>query len=90
LEALHYGTPSLISRQSGVSEVLHNCLRVDFWDLSEMANQMVGVLQSPGLRRELTANAERELDQLGWDKSVDKLFEIYQTHHQPEQQGVLV
>jgi glycogen(starch) synthase len=33
LEAIGYGTPALVSRQSGVSEVLHNCLKVDFWDI---------------------------------------------------------
>lgn len=80
LEALHYGTPSLISHQSGVSEALQNCLKVDFWDIDEMANQIVGVLQSYGLRRELTRNAERELDRFGWDESVDKLLAVYQQH----------
>ena len=35
LEAANYNLPSLISRQSGVTEVFQNCLKVDFWDTSK-------------------------------------------------------
>ncbi len=45
LEAAAYGAPSLISKQSGISEVLHSCLRVDFWDTDEMANQMIAAVR---------------------------------------------
>jgi glycogen(starch) synthase len=44
LEAIAYGTPVLISKQSGISEVLQNCLKVDFWDEQEMANQIISLL----------------------------------------------
>ena len=45
LEAIGYGR-ALVSRQSGVSEVLRNCLKVDFWDVHEMANQIAAVVQN--------------------------------------------
>ncbi len=77
LEASFYGTPSLISRQSGVGEILKNCLKVDFWDVNEMANQLVTALQNRNLRQELSTNASLELDNLTWSKSADKLSEIY-------------
>ncbi|HET7629858.1 MAG TPA: glycosyltransferase family 4 protein, partial [Candidatus Saccharimonadales bacterium] len=44
LEAAVYGAPSLISKQAGVGEILHSCLRVDFWDINEMANQMIATV----------------------------------------------
>lgn len=80
LEAIQYGTPSLISKQSGVSEVLQNCLKVDFWDIQEMANQITSVLQHQPLHDELRDNMTREYDRLSWSSSVDKLFGIYQKH----------
>lgn len=80
LEAIQYGTPSLISKQSGVSEVLRNCLKVDFWDIQEMANQITSVLQHDALHSELRANMTREYERLSWNDSVDRLFSIYQKH----------
>jgi glycogen synthase len=77
LEAIYYGTPSLISKQSGVGEVLHNCLRADFWDVHEMANQIAAVISQPVLRDELRDNAEKELKRLTWDTTASKLVDIY-------------
>jgi len=77
LEAIGYGTPALISKQSGVSEVLHNFLRVDFWDVNEMANQITAVMENDSLRDELQTNAYRELQRLSWANSADKLINIY-------------
>jgi glycosyltransferase involved in cell wall biosynthesis len=80
LEAIGYGTPALISKQSGVSEILMNCLKVDFWDVEEMANQIVAVMQNDALRDELHANAEQEYQRLSWNKAADRLVEMYQQH----------
>lgn len=80
LEAAGYGTPSLISRQSGVSEVLSNCLKVDFWDVQEMANQIVSVVRNEGLRRELHNNCEQEYQRLSWHGAAERLAGIYRAH----------
>lgn len=80
LEAAGYGTPSLISRQSGVAEVFNNCLKVDFWDISEMANQITAVVQNDGLRDELHRNAYREYEQLSWHPAAEKLVAWYNHH----------
>jgi glycogen(starch) synthase len=77
LEAIGYGTPALISKQSGVSEVLLNCLKVDWWDVNEMANQITAVMQNDALRDNLAANGLRELERMSWDDSADKLSGIY-------------
>lgn len=81
LEAVGYGTPALISRQSGVSEVLRNALKVDFWDIDEMANKMIALVRNDALRDELHANSLRELQSHSWDESADKLMDIYGWHH---------
>lgn len=77
LEAVGYGTPVLLSRQSGVSEVLQNALKVDFWDINEMANQIVGALRSPALREELHGNAYQEYQRMSWHESAEKLLSLY-------------
>ena len=80
LEAIGYGTPALVSRQSGVSEVLRNCLKVDFWDVHEMANQIAAVVQSDALRDELWANSYKEYVQLTWDRAGNKIQKMYERH----------
>lgn len=80
LEAVGYGAPVLISKQSGVAEVLNNCLKVDFWDIKAMADKIAAVVQSDALRDELHANAFVEYDRLTWDNSAHKLFAVYDRH----------
>jgi glycogen(starch) synthase len=80
LESVSYGTPVLLSKQSGISEVLNNSLKVDFWDVEEMANKIAAVMQSDDLRDELQANAFRELSRLSWDESSAKVVKLYKEH----------
>ena len=81
LEAIGYGnTPALVTKQSGVSEILRNCLKVDFWDVNEMANQITAVVQNDPLRDNLIANARLEYEQLSWDDASEKLESIYNQH----------
>jgi glycogen(starch) synthase len=80
LEAIGYGTPALVSRQSGVAEVLQNILKVDFWDIDEMANQITNVMRSDALRDELLKNAYREYQALSWDTASAKVKGIYDQH----------
>lgn len=80
LESIGYGTPALISKQSGVSEVLRNVLKVDFWDIDEMANQIAAILQNDGLRDELQLQSYEELQHFSWDDSAEKLLSAYKKH----------
>lgn len=80
LEAIGYGSPILISKQSGVAEVIHNSLQVDFWDVHELANQITAVVRNDALRDELAHNAYNEYEHLSWEDSAVKLFGVYTTH----------
>jgi glycogen synthase len=77
LEAIASGTPVIISKQSGVSEVLDHCLKVDFWDTDEMANKILAVLENEELEDCLNKNSFKEIDKLHWGISADKIIEIY-------------
>ena len=80
LEAVSYGTPSLVSKQSGVNEVLKNCLRVDCWDEQSMANQIVSALRSDALREVLLSGAREEYKNMSWNHAADKLMNVYDRH----------
>jgi glycosyltransferase involved in cell wall biosynthesis len=80
LEAGFYGVPSLISKQSGVAEVLNNCLKVDFWDINEMANKIVGALRDDPLRDTMRESLDRELNTFSWDLPASKVKNLYNRH----------
>ena len=82
LEAVGYNVPVLVSKQSGVAEVLQNCLKVDYWDTNEMANQITAVLRSPALGETLKQGAKREFVHLSWGKQADQVMDLYQTQSQ--------
>ena len=78
LEAIKNGTPVIISKQSGVSEVINNCLKVDYWDIDMMASKIISILNHESLRDTLTENGLNELKELTWEKQADKVIRIYQ------------
>ena len=79
LEALQQGTPVLISKQSGVSEVLKNALKVDFWDIDEMANKILSALRYPVMRRQLANEGRFELGNLTWQRAAQKVVDVYKS-----------
>jgi len=76
-EAAAYDVPVLISKQSGIAEVFTNCLKVDFWDELEMANQIINVTSSNGLSQDLRHNAKQEYQKLSWSRSADQIMNRY-------------
>jgi len=78
LEAIKNGTPVIISKQSGVSEVLQNVLKVDFWDVNELANKLIAVLKYGVLAEELSNNSKHDLEKLTWDSQSKKVLNIYE------------
>ena len=82
LEALDNDVPVIISKQSGVSEVLTHALKVDFWDVDEMANKIVATLKYSPLRVTLQNHGNYEARKLNWKDAAAKCLSIYeQTMH---------
>lgn len=77
LEALNYDVPVLISKQSGVAEVLTHVLKVDFWDVTEMANKIIAVLKYPPLQLTLREHGNFEVRRLRWSGAAQKCLRIY-------------
>ena len=89
LEAMGHSVPVIISRNSGVSEVLTHALKVNFWDVDEMANKIVAVLRHPPLRAELRDRGLFEVRGITWDGAARRCMETYRSalavigHHGP-------
>lgn len=78
LEAIRHGVPVLISKQSGIAETLKNALKVDFWDINQMANKMAAVLKRSSLSRALRENGSIEIEKFRWEDSAAKVNKIYE------------
>jgi glycosyltransferase involved in cell wall biosynthesis len=77
LEAMSNDVPVIISKQSGVSELLNHALKVDFWDVNEMANKIIAVLRHPPLQSTLRQHGRIEVGHLSWSQSARDCVEVY-------------
>ena len=77
LEAMGMGVPTIISRQSGVSEILKNVIKVDFWDIDAMADAVYSIGRRKTLSAMLSERGKAEAGTITWDKAADKLKKIY-------------
>ncbi|MHC4947388.1 MAG: glycosyltransferase [Planctomycetota bacterium] len=77
LEAMSHDVPVLISRSSGVSEVLSHALKVDFWDTEDMANKIIAVLRHPPLSQTLRDHGAFEVRRITWDGAAERCERVY-------------
>ena len=78
LEAMGHRVPVIISKNSGVSEVLTHALKVNFWDVDDMANKIVAVLRHPPLRAELRDRGLFEVRGITWDGAAKRCIDSYE------------
>jgi glycosyltransferase involved in cell wall biosynthesis len=77
LEAMKNKVPVLVSKQSGIAEAARNILKVDFWDVEQIANKIAAVLKHQPLRTMLGENGFTEAGRFRWENSAAKINEIY-------------
>ncbi len=77
LEAMSHDVPVLISKQSGVSEVINHALKCDFWDVDEMANKIIAVLRHPPLASTLRQHGSFEIKRMSWTDAAKRCVEVY-------------
>ncbi|MEK6946708.1 MAG: glycosyltransferase family 1 protein, partial [Nanoarchaeota archaeon] len=65
------------SKQSGVSEVINHCLKVDFWDVDELSSQVISVLRYNPLQEALKENGYSESRKFNWDTPAQKCIDVY-------------
>ncbi|MDX9810947.1 MAG: glycosyltransferase [Bacteroidales bacterium] len=77
LEAMQSNVPVIISKQSGVSEILTHAVKTDFWDIDAMADAIYGILNYPALSQMFIKNGREEVVRLKWDNSAHHVMDIY-------------
>ena len=83
LEAMSASVPVVISKQSGVAEVLTHAIKVDFWDVDAMADAIYGILHYPALANFFSVKGKEDVDNLKWDHVAEKLIAIYNHLRKP-------
>ena len=79
LEAMKTDVPTIISKQSGVAEVLKYAIKVDFWDVNALADAMYGLLNYPALSALAAGKGREEVDNLKWDSAAVKVKRVYES-----------
>ncbi len=77
LEAMQSNVPVIISKQSGVAEILTHAVKTDFWDIDAMADAIYGILNYPALAHMFIKNGKEEVIRLKWDNSARHVRDIY-------------
>jgi len=78
LEAMQSNVPVIISKQSGVAEILTHAVKTDFWDIDAMADAIYGILNYPALSNMFIKNGKEEVIRLKWDNSARHVKDIYE------------
>ena len=77
LEAVAKGTPAIISKQSGISEVLHHSLKVDFWDIDDMAHKILSLISYEPLNTHLREEAYNHFHKFSWEAPALEFYSLY-------------
>ncbi len=77
VEAVQFGVPAIISKQSGVSEVLSGSLKFDFWDINRAAEYILQVIENDTLKKQVAADAAKDLQNISWDLSAKHVVDGY-------------
>ncbi len=78
LEAMRSNVPVVISKQSGVSEILKHALKADFWDIDALADQIYGLINYSALSKSFKDHGKKEVDSLKWENAALKVKKVYE------------
>jgi glycogen synthase len=81
VEAAQFGIPCVISKQSGVSEVLKGALTFDCWDVNKAAAHILSLLHDNVLRTKIVTDAYQDLKNISWNLSAKKIIGAYNSQH---------
>ncbi len=79
LEAMKSNVPVIISKQSGVAEVLEYAVKVDYWDVDAMADAIYALVQYPAFSKMFSSKGLEEVTGLKWDNAAAKVKEVYES-----------
>ena len=77
LEAAHHGDVLILTKQSGVAEVIRSSMEYDFWDVEKLADEIIAISKSPALRNTLKEGVAREYNKFSWSDVAEKVKNVY-------------
>jgi CheY-like chemotaxis protein len=77
-EAMRHGVPVIVSKQSGVAEILPDALKVDFWDVELLTKQIIDILYKPAKTKKMIQKNNELVKNLNWDKPAELVLEVYE------------
>lgn len=77
LEAMAYGVTSIISKQSGVAEVVNHAFKIDFWDIDRMADTINYLIENPETCIQMGKDGMKEVNHILWDEAAEKIRKVY-------------
>ena len=77
LEAAHHGDALILTKQSGVSEIIWSALKYDYWDEKKLAEEILSIADNPSLKKSLKKNIKNEYHKMSWEKVAKKCLNIY-------------
>lgn len=78
LEAMAYGAVAIVSKQSGVSEVINNAYKVDFWDVNKISEIILRLLENPEELNKMALAGRKEVLAIGWKEAAEKTRRVYE------------
>ena len=77
LEAAHHGDCLILTKQSGVSEIIWSAMKYDFWDEQKLADEILAIASNPALRDTLRQNVRHEYHKISWNEVAKKCLKVY-------------
>ena len=77
LEAMVYDVPSIVSKQSGVAEIMEDAVKVDFWDVDRLAFEILDILGNRERTARLIEKGRETLKKVQWDRAAEKVLAVY-------------
>ena len=77
LEAAHHGDVLILTKQSGVSEIIWSAMKYDFWDEQKLADEILAISSNPALKETLRRNVAKEYRKISWNQVAKKCLKIY-------------
>lgn len=78
VEAMRHEVPVIVSKQSGVAEILPDALKVDFWDVELLTKQILEILNNPAKTKRMIQKNNELVKELNWDKPAERVLEVYE------------
>jgi len=76
---MSYGITAIISKQSGVAEIIHHAFKIDYWDVDLWAETINHLIENPEECRKIGIEGMKEVQRIQWDEAAEKIRQLYAT-----------